>query len=172
MPRHVLTFMAYEWLFTFSFTTDDSWSERVTQSILQRPSLMHGKTELLKNLWIAMNQLKKPHRCRRNARTERDQFLFFAFFFLNWILDTFWFPDVTVSSIHILMYSPSCKNNMVLSNSCYRAWSTCNLLGGCWFTGRRSHCSVRAVSKYFMPFILFIKFFTYLIFPFLGKRFF
>ena len=68
------------------------------------------------------------------------------------------------------MYSPSCKNNMVLANSCYRAWSTCNLLGGYWFTGRRSHCSVRAVSKYFMPFILFIKFFTYLIFPFLGKR--
>lgn len=94
----------------------------------------------------------------------------FLCFFLNWIPDTFWFPDVTVSSIHILMYSPLYKNNMVLANSCYRAWSTCNLLGGYWFTGRRSHCSVRAVSKYFMPLILFIKFFTYLIFPFLGKR--
>lgn len=134
------------------------------------PFLDARKNRASKKLMNRHESIEKTTQVQKKRANGARSVSFLCFFFLNWILDTFWFPDVTVSSIHILMYSPSCKNNMVLANSCYRAWSTCNLLGGYWFTGRRSHCSVRAVSKYFMPFILFIKFFTYLIFPFLGKR--
>lgn len=131
------------------------------------PFLDARKNRASKKLMNRHESIEKTTQVQKKRANGARSVSFLCFFFLNWILDTFWFPDVTVSSVHILMYSPSCKNNMVLANSCYRAWSTCNLLGGYWFTGKRSHCSVRAVSKYFMPFILFINFFTYLIFPFL-----